>query len=113
VKQVGVILAVALAAVAVTHSALAAGPRQTKQRAERNLLSATRVIARWHVGLVNPKSGLVRQNTTAACRGAGAGTARGYSSFTCVVKHARTVVRVRYVALRRNGFELHRLHSRG
>jgi hypothetical protein len=83
--------------------------RQSKQRAERNLLNATRLLKRWHVGLVDPKSGLLRQNTTAVCTGEGKPVARAYPRFACVLKHEKIVVRVAYTALSHNGFEVHRL----
>jgi hypothetical protein len=84
-------------------------PRQTKQRAERNLLGATRVLARWHVGLVDPHTGLLRSNTTAACSGRGTAIRHSYRWFTCVLSYRKASVRLRYVVQSRNGFEVHRL----
>ena len=96
-------LLVPLAAQAVT------APTQTKRRAERNLLHATRMLRRWHVGLVDPRTGLLRQNTTAACTGKGARRNGGYHRFVCVLRHSKTTVRVLYLAQSHNGFEAHRL----
>ena len=82
---------------------------QSKQRAERNLLNATLLLERWHVGLVNPKSGLLLQNTTAACTGKGRRLSGGYTRFVCVLRRRTLVVRVLYVALSHSHFEAHRL----
>jgi hypothetical protein len=87
-------------------------PRQTKQQAEKNLLGATRMLARWRVGLVDPKSGLLRSNTTATCTGRGTAVAGKYRQFICVLRYRTTVVRVLYVVLTGNGFEAHRLSPR-
>lgn len=87
----------------------ATAPTQTKRHAERNLLRATRMLARWHVGLVDPRTGLLRQNTTAACTGKGTRRNGGYHRFVCVLHHKKTTVRVLYVAQSGNGFEAHRL----
>jgi hypothetical protein len=100
-----------VAARAVLAAVQATPPRQTKQQAEKNLLGATRMLARWHVGLVDPKSGLLRSNTTATCSGRGTAVARRYRQFLCVLRYRTTVVRVLYVVLNGNGFEAHRLRS--
>lgn len=102
-----------LAALALTLAAAASTkttpPRQTKQHAERNLLGATRMLARWHVGLVDTRTGLLRSNTTATCSGRGTAVRHAYRQFTCVLRYRKTIVRLRYVAQSRNGFEVHRL----
>jgi len=105
-----VLLITVVVALFVTGVSLAATPhRQNRRLAERNLLHATRMLARWHVGLVNPKTGLLLQNTTASCRGAGRSVAGRFASFRCVLHHGRRNVAVRYVALAKSGFEAHRL----
>jgi hypothetical protein len=97
------------AGAAAASAASSAHPRQTRQQAERNLLHATRMLRRWHVNLVDTKTGLLRQNTTASCRGVGRPVRAHYASFRCVLRHGSRHVLVRYLALRRNGFEAHRL----
>jgi hypothetical protein len=100
----------ALAALAACPVAVAApAPHQTKLVAERNLLRATRLLARWNVGLVDPRSGLLLQNTTATCTGEGTPVDGRYARFTCVLHHGRIRVRVAYFAQQRGGFEVRRL----
>jgi hypothetical protein len=84
-------------------------PRQTKLQAERNLLRATRLLARWHVGLVSPRSGLLLRNTTATCTGEGVPVSGRFARFTCVLHHGSTRVRVAYLAERNGGFAVRRL----
>ncbi len=78
----------------------------TTARAERNILGATKTLNRWHVGITDPRTRLVRANTTVTCRGRGRHQAQGYASFTCVIRRRTLKVRVLYVALTGNGFEL-------
>jgi hypothetical protein len=92
-----------------TAAAKTTPPRQTKQRAERNLLGATRMLARWHVGLVDPRTGLLRSNTIATCAGRGTAVRHAYREFNCVLRYRKTSVRLRYVVQSRNGFEVRRL----
>jgi hypothetical protein len=87
----------------------AATPRHSKVQAERNLLRATRLLARWHVGLVSPHSGLLLQNTTATCSGAGTPGSGRYTRFMCVLHHGTIRVRVAYFAQRNGGFAVRRL----
>ena len=105
------VIGTALAALAAGQAAIAApaAPRQTKLVAERNLLRATRMLARWQVGLVSPRSGLLLQNTTATCTGAGEPLAGRYTHFTCVLHHGRINVRVAYLVQSHGGFEVRRL----
>ena len=103
---IGTVLAALLACqVAVA----AAPPRHSKLQAERNLLRATHVLARWHVGLVSPRSGLLLQNTTATCTGAGTPVSGRFARFTCVLRHGTIRVRVAYFAQRNGGFAVKRL----
>lgn len=106
------LIAVVVTAILLTGAPAAASssksPRQTRQQAERNLLHATRLLKRWRVGLVDTKTGLLRQNTTATCRGTGRRVAGKYRTFRCVLRHDRHRVTVRYLALAHNGFEVHR-----
>jgi hypothetical protein len=102
-----------LAALVVCQAAVAAAaPRQSKLVAERNLLRATRMLERWHVGLVNPRSGLLLQNTTATCTGSGGAVDNAYTSFTCTLHHGSIHVRVAYLVLQHGGFQVRRLPSR-
>ena len=94
------------------RSSAAAVPRQTKQRAERNLLAATRMLARWRVGLIDPKTGLLRSNTTATCSGKGTAVAHAYRQFTCVLRYRTVAVRLLYIVQSKNGFEVRRLSRR-
>jgi hypothetical protein len=102
----------ALVALAACQAAVAAPvPRQAKLVAERNLLRATRMLARWHVGLVDPRSGLLLQNTTATCTGEGTPAEGRFARFTCELHHGRIRVRVAYLVQQHGGFEVRRLAS--
>lgn len=105
------VIGTALAALVACPAAVAApaAPRQAKLVAERNLLRATRMLARWQVGLVNPRSGLLLQNTTATCTGAGEPVEGRYTRFTCVLQHGRINVHVAYFVQQHGGFEVRRL----
>ena len=109
-RRVGV-LAVALAATVVATRPAVASPtaRHTRERAERNLLGATRLLARWHVGLTDPRTGLLLRNTTATCIGSGRSVAGAYPRFVCTLRHGSRAVRVRYYAQVHGGFEVTRL----
>jgi len=104
-----IIVLCVVALIAVGTAAAVPSPRHTKQHAERNLLGATRLLKRWHTGLVNPKTGLLIQNTTAVCTGMGPKLHGGYTKFTCVVKHRKKSVRLLYFAERHNAFGVRRL----
>ena len=84
-----------------------AAGRHVKPRAERNIMAAHRVLGRWNVGLVNPRTRLLRNNVWVSCSGRGSRTRAGYTQFRCVVGYRRVRVSVRYVAKTNNGFELH------
>lgn len=90
-------------------SGASAATPQSRHQAERNLLTATRMLARWHLNLVDPKTGLVRAKTTASCVGKGKHLPRGYYDFTCTLRHRGTVVRLVYISLGRKSFEVRRL----
>jgi len=106
-----VLVAALSAAPAATAATPKPPPRQTKQRAERNVLAATRMLARWHVGLADPRTGLLRSNTTASCTGKGSVVAHAYRQFVCVLRYRTTTVRLLYVVQSHNGFEAHRLRT--
>lgn len=80
--------------------------RQTPRQAEVNLLHATRVLGKYSKALLNPRTGLLENNSTATCKGIGPSHAGAYASFRCVVADSRVQVYVRYIAQRHNGFEL-------
>jgi hypothetical protein len=101
------VLAVLLASAQAASAATIA--RHTRERAERNLLGATRMLERWHVGLTDSRTGLLLRNTTATCVGAGRPVGAAYPRFLCTLRHGTHVVRVRYYAQARGGFEARRL----
>ena len=80
--------------------------RQTARQAEVNLLHATRTLGKYSRALLNPRTGLLENNSTAICRGIGTARARAYTAFTCTVSDARVRVIVRYIPQRQNGFSL-------
>jgi hypothetical protein len=107
------VLAVAAALVPAALAASRVGiPHTTARQAERNLLRAQHMLARWRTGLTSPATGLVKPNTTAQCRGRGnglaprKGAARAFFSFQCVLRNHEHTVSVVYFALRGNGFEI-------
>ncbi|HEY0417361.1 MAG TPA: hypothetical protein VGC78_13335 [Gaiellaceae bacterium] len=111
------VLAAVVAAATVVAPALAAAhphlvPHTTARQAERNLLRAQRMLGRWHAGLTIPRTGLLRPNTSAQCRGVGrgvarhTGSARAFFAFRCVIRNRRRSVAVVYHALPGNGFEV-------
>jgi hypothetical protein len=72
------------------------------------------MLGRWHAGLVDPRTGIVRPNTTAQCSGRGRGVARhkggarAYFKFRCVIRNQQHAVTFLYYALVGNGFEIRR-----
>jgi hypothetical protein len=112
VALVGV-LALAAGIVPASLAAMrSATPHTTARQAERNLLRAQHMLARWRAGLTSPATGLVKPNTTAQCRGRGRGVAhrkgasRAFFSFHCVLRNHGHTVSVLYYALHGNGFEV-------
>jgi hypothetical protein len=105
--RVSLVVLLCLVALVATAVASAAGePRQTRAAAERNLISAQRMLARWEVGLVDPHTRLIRNNVWVRCSGRGNAASARHTLFRCVLGHRRTRVTVTYVALHRNGFEV-------
>jgi hypothetical protein len=107
------VLAIAAAVVPAAVASSRVGiPHTTARQAERNLLRAQHMLARWRAGLTSPATGLVKPNTTAQCRGRGAGVAPrkgaapAFVTFRCVLRNHRHAVSVVYFALRGNGFEI-------
>jgi len=95
------------AALALPAAARSKPPaHHTQRQAELNLLRAKRMIARWHVGFVDPSTGLVRSSTRASCRGHGRGVGGRYTLFDCTVAHGSRKVVLLYVAQRHNGFSV-------
>ena len=106
-------LALAPAVVPASLAAIRTGtPHTTARQAERNLLRAQHMLARWRTGLTSPATGVVKPNTTAQCHGRGRGVAlrtsayRAFFSFHCVLRNHRHAVSVLYYALHGNGFEV-------
>jgi hypothetical protein len=105
--RLSLVVLLCLVALVATAVAPAAGdPRQTRSTAERNLISAQRMLARWRVGLVDPHTRLIRNNVWVRCSGRGKAVLARHTGFRCVLGHRRTRVTVTYVVLRRNGFEV-------
>jgi hypothetical protein len=100
----------AMAAAALALPAWATGiPRHTPRVAQTHVLGAPRVLGRFSPALLDPRTGLLRNNSRAACRGIGKPRAGAYATLTCVVSSGRIRVSVRYLAQQHNGFELHRI----
>ena len=87
----------------------AAPARHTKSQAEVNLLHATRVLAGWRLGLVNPRTKVVRNNTSVSCRGRGSAVRARYPRFACTLRSATLLVSVSYTARRNNGLTVRKL----
>ena len=94
------------ATLAVVGNAEAASERQTRLRAERNVIGAQKMLARWNVGLVNPWTRLLRTNVWVRCSGRGAAVAGRYTNFGCTVGYRRVRVTLTYLVLNRRGFEV-------
>ena len=94
------------ATLAGVGNAEAASERQTRLRAERNLIGAQTMLARWNVGLVNPWTRLLRTNVWVRCAGRGAAVAGRYTNFGCTVGYRRVRVTLTYLVLNRKGFEV-------
>jgi hypothetical protein len=94
------------ATLAVVGTADAASEPQSKLRAERNLIGAEKMLARWKVGLVNPWTRLIRTNVWVRCVGRGAAVAGRYTKFGCTVGYRRVRVTLTYLVLNRKGFEV-------
>lgn len=105
-KRLLVLAAIAGSASAVNPALAAVTPRATTARAERNLLGAVRVFTHWNVGLTDRRTGLLPANTTARCAGRGKARHGAFASFVCVIRRDTLRIRVLYVVLRHNGFEL-------
>jgi hypothetical protein len=64
--------------------------------------------------LIDRATGLVKNNSTAHCRGVGLARRGAYLSLDCVVRNGLVQVSTRYIAQAHNGFELRQIKvSRG
>lgn len=108
-------LAACLSACLLVVPAYAGSPaRHTARQAETNLLRAARVLGRASPALIDRTTGLVKNNSTAHCRGVGLAQRGAFVSFDCVVRNGLVQVSVRYLSEPHNGFELRRIKvSRG
>jgi hypothetical protein len=97
---------VAVLLIAPGIAVAATTPRATSSQAERNLLGAVHVLARWRVGITERRTGVLPANTTARCVGRGRRVGGRFASFQCTIRRGTLRVRVLYLVLRRNGFEL-------
>lgn len=104
--------ALALAAALALPAWAAATPRHSPRVAQTHVLGATRVLGRFSPGLLNSRTGLLKNNSTAVCHGIGRPRAGAYATLTCVVSSGRIRVSVRYLAQRHSGFELHLIRVR-
>lgn len=103
-------LLVLLTAAAASGPAYAlVAPRQTARRAEFNVLHAVRVLGRLSPGLIDPATNLLKNNSSAHCAGVGRAKAGAYTSLVCVVASRSVTLKLRYIVLRHNGFELRRI----
>jgi hypothetical protein len=109
VKLIPLLAAVCIAGALVGTASAASAPRHTAQQAQTNILRAARVLGRFSPALVDTRTKLMKNNSTAACRSVAHVRGAAASVFVCVVSSGRVHVRVRYVAQRHNGFELTRL----
>lgn len=108
-KLISLLASVCLAGALVASAAAATPVRHTAREAQTNILRAARVLGRFSPALVDPRTRLMKNNSTATCRGISHVRGTAAAAFICVVSSGRVHVRVRYVAQRHNGFELRRL----
>jgi hypothetical protein len=109
VKLIPLLASLCVAGALVVAAAAASPLRHTAQEAQTNILRAARVLGRFSPALVDPRTKLMKNNSTATCRGVSHVRGAAASVFVCVVSSGRVHVRVRYLAQRHNGFELRRL----
>jgi len=103
IALVSLMTSLALAGAGVSQAAVA---WHTKAQAERNILNAPRALARWNKEFVNPETHLVRRNVAVRCTGVGRERAGRFNRFACVVGYKTLRVKMTYLALFSNGFEL-------
>jgi hypothetical protein len=101
-----VLVTLAVAGVAVASTSPAG---VTKRRAELNILNSTKVLARWHLGLIDSKTGSLHSNTFVTCTGRGRPRTGTYTSFTCGLRYQARKVRMLYIVTGRHAFRLRRL----
>ena len=94
------------ASLTVTGQSEAAVSHHTKVRAEQNILSARGMLGRWHVGLIDRRTALPRNNVWARCSGRGVAVDGRHTHFGCTIGYHRIRVTVTYLALQRYGFEI-------
>jgi len=93
------VIAVTLAAAGPVAAAGEGVARQTKWRAEVNLLHAPKLMGRWAPSLVNPSTRLVRSNTVVRCQGRGTAVAARFHKFRCSIRGRQSQLTVSYTAL--------------
>ena len=101
----------AIAFLALTAAGTASAASVTKRQAEVNVLHATRVLSRWHIGVADPATGTLRSNTSVTCSGRGQHSAARYRRFICTVRYQARTVRLLYTTGKGRGFRLHRLRT--
>jgi hypothetical protein len=107
IPLVGIV--VVIASFLVAPASALAPARHTARQAQTNVLRASRVLGRFSPALLDPRTKLLKNNSTAVCAGHGKARRAAYSTFTCVVRNGRLRVAVRYLAQSHNGFELKRI----
>ena len=90
--------------------ASAARARQTKARAEYNLLQAPRTLGRLEPALVDSRSLLFRNGTKAQCKGRSGRLGTRWFTFVCIVTHEKARLRLLYIAQTERGCEIRRLN---
>ena len=90
--------------------ASAAPARQTKTRAEYNLLHAARTLRRLEPALVDSRSLLFRNGTKAQCTGRSGRLGAKWLTFVCVVTYGKARLRLLYIAQTQRGCEIRRLN---
>jgi hypothetical protein len=100
----GVVLAVAVLAVASPAWSARAANRQTPRRAELNLLQSPRILGKWRASFLDPQTKLLRSNVVVRCVGVGRAAQGRFHTLGCTVTLAPWRVHLRYVALGRYGF---------
>lgn len=108
-KAIPLLASLAIAGALVMPAFAASPPRQSARQAQTNVLRASRVLGRYAPALIDARTKLIKNNSTATCRGVAHRRGTSASVFLCVVSSGRVHVQVRYAAQRHNGFELKRI----
>jgi hypothetical protein len=105
-KAISLLVSLCAAGALVVPAYAASAPRHSARQAQTNVLRASRVLGRFSPALLDARTKLIKNNSTATCRGVVDRRGTAASVFVCVVSSGRVRVQVRYLAQRHNGFEL-------